>query len=73
MTPRRRAAQDAEWDPIRRALLDDLQVFSTVEQLIAEGQFDHIWTARATRLGWKAPLTEAELERMAKLYGSAST
>lgn len=55
---------------MRRAILNDLDLYATVEELIAEGHFDDAIAKRARELGWKAPFTNRELDAMAKAYAS---
>lgn len=55
---------------MRRALLDDLDLYATVEELLAEGHFDDAVGKRARDLGWKPPLSNRELDAMAKAYAA---
>lgn len=55
---------------MRRAILNDLDLYATIEELIAQGHFDDAITQRARDLGWKPPITNRELEAMAKAYAT---
>lgn len=55
---------------MRRAILNDLDLYATIEELVAEGQFDDAIAKRALELGWKPPFSSRELDAMAKAYAS---
>lgn len=47
----------------------DPSLMNKIEELVHSGALDHLVTARAHALGWEAPMTDAELERMARTLG----